>query len=492
MKKTILLSAFLLFSLCSFSQSVKNDAELGNSSLYAAYCWSISGLAISNESSTRIDGKYSFRTTNLDKESLSTAYLKSPWIKLQKGNISFKAKLDGAEGGQRSIVVQYIETNFKWFEGISKIFYTYNFTQPLHKNTKVQNISIPVPAELVNGKNYKIQISFIGVGGSAKVAIDNLQIPGEYHSDPSFFCLPLSIEQDADGDGVVDAEDEFPDDPNRAYSTYFPGKDYGTLMFEDLWPGIGDYDFNDLVVDYQIKKITDAKNEIVEMIVNLRTRAIGAGFKNGLGIEFTNIAPDRILSVSGAKISGKTIHKFAANGLEEGTKWMTFIPFDNAFNILPHPGGGVTGVNTDPKGPKQEIIDQTIIITFKKNGKSALGGPVKTTEISLENFNPFLIRNQDRSIEIHLPGKPPTSLADQKLFGTIDDDSNPGKEKYYQSKGTNLPWALHINQNTPYMIEKYNIIKGFIKFEEWVISNGKAYPDWYMDQPGYREKTAIY
>lgn len=29
-------------------------------------------------------------------------------------------------------------------------------------------------------------------------------------------------------------------------------------MFEDLWPATGDYDFNDLVLDYSINRVTDA------------------------------------------------------------------------------------------------------------------------------------------------------------------------------------------------------------------------------------------
>lgn len=491
MKKIILLFALFLYSFGGFSQ-VKNDAELGSSFLYSFYCWSMEGLSVSNHSSTLIDGRHSFRTTELRTGSLNNSYLKSPWLRLKRGNITFKAKMDGSNGTSRGIVLQYIEVRNHWAEGNTKTFYTYSFPNPVNKNTKVYDISVPVPEELINGKNYKIQISFVGVGGSALIGMDNLQIPSDYHSDPSNLCLPLSIEPDADNDGVVDSEDEFPNDPHRAYSSYFPSQNYGTLMFEDLWPGIGDYDFNDLVVDYRIKKVTDAKNEMVEMIVDLKTRAIGAGFKNGFGIEFTGVAPGKVISVSGTKISGNSIHQFAPNGLEAGNQWLTFIPLDNAFAVLPHLGGGVTGVNTDPRGPRQEVLDQTVIVTFKKDGLAASGGAVRSSEISLDNFNPFLIRNQDRSIEVHLPGKPPTRHANQALFGTIDDNSNASRGVYYQSKETNLPWALHVNQSIPYMIEKNNINQGFVKFEDWVRSNGTAFPDWYLDRDELRNNSLIY
>jgi LruC domain-containing protein len=35
---------------------------------------------------------------------------------------------------------------------------------------------------------------------------------------------------------------------------------YGTLAFEDLWPSTGDYDFNDQVVDYDLKSSKTIKN----------------------------------------------------------------------------------------------------------------------------------------------------------------------------------------------------------------------------------------
>ncbi len=57
---------------------------------------------------------------------------------------------------------------------------------------------------------------------------------------------------DTDGDGIANTLDMYPNDATRAFDNYYPSKTvFGTLAFEDLWPGKGDYDMNDLVVDYQ-------------------------------------------------------------------------------------------------------------------------------------------------------------------------------------------------------------------------------------------------
>ncbi len=70
---------------------------------------------------------------------------------------------------------------------------------------------------------------------------------------------------DVDGDGIPDDQDDYPNDPLRAFDNYFPAAGFGSLAFEDLWPGKGDYDFNDVVVDYRFQTVTNALNQVVEI-----------------------------------------------------------------------------------------------------------------------------------------------------------------------------------------------------------------------------------
>ncbi len=94
-------------------------------------------------------------------------------------------------------------------------------------------------------------------------------------------------------------------------------------------------------------------------------------------------------------------------------------------------------------------------------------------------FNPFIIKDGDRNIEIHLVDHPPTDLADVNVFSTDDDKSNISTGSYYRSKG-NLPWALNISAQWSHPLERVDITKAYQELETWVESNGTQATSWYL------------
>jgi len=326
------------------------------------------------------------------------------------------------------------------------------------------------------GKNLSWMTTAPDLDGNAR--IDN----GIVDMGPYEFFMPAAV--DTDGDGVADIDDEFPNDPTRAYTNYYPAAGFGTLAYEDLWPGKGDYDFNDLVIDYQFKTITSGSNHIVETFATFTIKAFGASFENGFGFQFANnnIAASDIVSVSGYNLQEGYIN-LLANGIESGQSIPTIIVYDNSYNLMPHPGSGI-GVNTETSAPY--VTPETIEIHIDYTD-----GAVTYTELAITDFNPFIMVNKVRGVEVHLPGYRPTDLADQTLLGTGDDDSNAATAKYYKTK-TNLPWAINIPESFDYPIEKSEITSAYLKFAEWAESGGVLYPDWYQNKPGYRNNALIY
>ncbi len=287
---------------------------------------------------------------------------------------------------------------------------------------------------------------------------------------------------DQDGDGVADADDAYPKDPARAFNNYFPVTGFGTLAFEDLWPNTGDYDFNDLVLDYRFKTVTNANNKVTEIISTFVIRAIGAGYQNGFGFQLpgTGIAAAD-LEVAGSKLRESFI-QLNPNGTEAGQEKTTVIVFDNVNKIMPSPGG--FGVNTVP-GAAYVNPDTTIItLSFKPNTYSI-------TDVGIGNFNPFLFVNLDRGKEIHLPNYLPTTLVNQAYFKTGEDNSDPASGTYYKTK-TNLPWAINISSGLDYTVESAQITSAYLKFAGWAQSAGVQYPDWNLKNSGYRNEANIY
>ncbi len=290
-------------------------------------------------------------------------------------------------------------------------------------------------------------------------------------------CLRTKPTKDTDNDGVKDDNDDYPTDADRAYNNFTPTS---TLAFEDLWPSLGDYDFNDLIVGYKINEVTNAANKVVEVKGKYWVKAIGASYANGFGIEL-NVPSATVALVTGTKIDAGSYVQNNPNGTEAGNSKASIMIFDNAFNVLPPTGPGF--VNTTLNRPKS--VSDTLNVTIRFTTpqlQSTLGNPP---------FNPFLVQNKNRGVEIHLADMEPTALANRALLGTNADKSNPTNGAYYRTSNR-LPWAIQIPDDFEYAIEKVQIINAHQKFAAWATSGGTAFKDWYFNKPGYRNVGNIY
>ncbi len=295
------------------------------------------------------------------------------------------------------------------------------------------------------------------------------------------FYQSIDSPKDADNDGVPDGSDDYPNDPTKAFDNFYPGVNkYASLAFEDLWPSKGDYDFNDLVVDYNYYMATNAQNLVKSIDVKLRVRAIGGSKVNGFGIEF-NTPANNVLSVTGQKLTQNLINA-ASNGTENNQAKAVIIAFDNAFKVTPHPGNGQS-VNV----VKGQPYVTPGIVTLKIEFVNA----VPFSQLGTAPFNPFIFIDGQRGKEVHLPGSAPTTLADKSLFGHGDDDSNLAEGKYYMSDNY-LPWAINIPTEFDYPTEKESITNGYTNFNSWRASLGFNYMDWYSNFNGYRDSNKIF
>ncbi len=286
---------------------------------------------------------------------------------------------------------------------------------------------------------------------------------------------------DADGDGIGDDTDAYPADPERAFNAWYPSEDgWAGLAFEDLWPQKGDYDFNDLVLNYRVLYVSNASNRIVEINGKYQVMAVGAAYKNGFGIQFDKLKPNQIASVSG-QVRVENYIKTAANGTEANQLKAVIIPWDNVEGVIHRVGGSMFNTVQNGFVGTSDVVDLSIRFAH----------PMQPDSVDLAPFNPFLIRQMKRNHEIHLVDQLPTSLMDMTLFGTVDDASQPGAGKYYRTS-TNLTWGIHLPEVFDYPVEHAEVTETHLKFSSWAESNGANPNDWYKNKNGYRNNARIY
>lgn len=130
-------------------------------------------------------------------------------------------------------------------------------------------------------------------GGSAIQNGDNT------NCNPS--CYSPVIDEDGDGyesieNGGVDVDDN---NPNVVSRNYPQGQGlYHSLIFEDLWPCQGDYDFNDLILNYNVVEGKNGDNDITEIDFNFKVPALGGAFNNYTVLRVYDIDNNAALSRS--------------------------------------------------------------------------------------------------------------------------------------------------------------------------------------------------
>ncbi|MFT5736492.1 MAG: LruC domain-containing protein [Maribacter sp.] len=193
---------------------------------------------------------------------------------------------------------------------------------------------------------------------------------------------------DTDGDGILDGDDNFPDDAEKAFEVFMPSKyGFGTVAFEDLWPYSGDYDFNDVAVNYKVITVQNVANEVVQVDFNIKAKSNRASFVNTFAIEFEKLSPSKIVSVSG-QVLGQNYIKLNANGTEANQENAVVVFYDDNNAVLKKP--------------------MTISIKLTE--------PITTAALGIAPFNPLLIINKNREKEIHLPFARNTSLAKKEIL----------------------------------------------------------------------------
>ncbi len=311
----------------------------------------------------------------------------------------------------------------------------------------------------VNGiKNTKIHTSCSNPIGPGLISGDFKIISGQSLRGGAL-CPVDGYEEDGDNDGIIDSDDNYPEDPDKAFNNNTDG----TLAYEDLWPVKGDYDFNDLVIDYEINQITNAANRITQIKIALDVKAAGAAYQNAFGIEIPGLLPSNVANVYGDFKHETTLPNIGTSN--DGN--FVIIPFDHTRHLFESQS---IYINT-----RYYPAVSTEVMNFTIN----LSAPIRMNELYTPPYNPFIIiHSEPNGDEVHLIG-----------MNSVFYETN-GENPYKDENG--MPWAINIPTQFDYPIEDEDIQNVFYHFNEWINSNGESYPDWYINNSGYRNVEITY
>lgn len=298
--------------------------------------------------------------------------------------------------------------------------------------------------------------------------------------------LPLIVqttETDTDGDGVLDVNDKYPNDPQRAYDVYYPTSGTGTLAFEDNWPNQGDYDFNDLVIGYQYHQVTNTYGAIKDVKAAYTVEAVGANYKNGFAVQF-GTGPGNVESVSGqVNLAGNSLFDVSSTGYENGQPYAVIPVFPNAHQLF--------GYTSSTPFINTRLGDVTAA-PYAINLNVTFGIPVSASALGTPPYNAFLVADQTRGREVHLAGQAPTAKANSALFGAQDDKTNVSNSVFYVN-GSSFPWALNIPSSFSYPLENNRVDGAYLHYGTWATTSGSSYADWYGNTAsGYRNTNRLY
>ncbi|MEQ9502310.1 MAG: LruC domain-containing protein [Deltaproteobacteria bacterium] len=262
--------------------------------------------------------------------------------------------------------------------------------------------------------------------------------------------------QDSDQDGAPDAADAYPCAPSAAGHAFAPARDtFGQLLFEDEFPDGGDYDFNDVVLGYNVALQLDAQGQAVALRYALSVIAAGGARASGLGIHLPVGVAD-VASVT------RTIDQTTTAISPRLDNELTF---DVAPNL--HALFGANGPINVTSAMARTPVAIRVDVAFAR--------PV-VLDFAEAPFDVFVYESAAPSREIHRTRYAGTATMNTSLFNTGADNSGNGRW-YVDTRG--VPFVLELPQLAAHPYENTDVAQLWPDILSFAASGGATHTTFY-------------
>lgn len=252
-----------------------------------------------------------------------------------------------------------------------------------------------------------------------------------------------------------------------------------TYVFEDNFPLVGDYDFNDIVLDVTIEYDREKDNKIKSTLINITLAATGATKTIGAGLRLVGNVPG--ISAGSISFEGTDKDRFRStlSGSMFGTDIesdMTIPLFGNAHNVLGVTPGTIVNTGTGATAPVR-----TYQIKIEQSSAYRQEDPIITKE-NLDFFIAYKYKSMKERMEVHL----------YEFWGSGSTAAGTVLPENLDLAGNNT-WAVCV-PNFRYPKEYINISNqedesdcAYPKFLDWARDRNVS-QDWYL----YPNETNVY
>lgn len=281
---------------------------------------------------------------------------------------------------------------------------------------------------------------------------------------------------DPDGDGVDGLSDYFPNDPTRAFIN---STTLETLAFEDLYPHIGDADFNDAVVQYSMDLVTDSSNNLKAISGTYHLIARGAGLDHHFGVALHGLPSSASGTIQMETFSTDAVESistpiaFPSLQQDGSGAWMMRIDdlIPSTMAALPPLASEYGNTNTYFATPSRDPVSVRFLVTFDS--------AIDPSNLGTAPYDPYLlVVHSDGLYDIHRPGSLPFPGRPSGL------PSETGTGSFIDPHG--YPFLLLVPSNWRYPLESVSIDKGgrslpapYSSFTSWRTSEGESNTTWY-------------
>lgn len=261
---------------------------------------------------------------------------------------------------------------------------------------------------------------------------------------------------------------------------YYPAG-WGTVMFEDQFPTLGDYDFNDFVASYQItlefpwvdgRYDTQHANQIR---VHLKLKAVGGALKftpyvriKGLNRNIVSMPnpPYGNPNYKNPGIINNTIDGIQASIINGQQTNDIIVEFKNLNASNPHAVKDSPYYNTTQgKTTKEKELTEVYVYL-------ALSQKVEVKDLLDDKIDIFLA-STDKTKEIHLRGF-------ESVFTPYSYNVEGVNKDIPYATSNNLVWGLKVPKIIKHTVERAHFLNVYRDFKGWAENDGNQNTDWYI------------